>query len=89
MHSPELLLWILYEGRGVKESTELPRVHLEGDLLSVEPGASEEELRSLENLYTVHRWPNLALFFGGANSVTPEEGAGDSRRGGCSLEFSA
>ncbi len=85
----QLLLWILYEGRGVKESTELPRVHLEGDLLSAEPGVSEEELRSLENLYTVHRWPNLALFFGGANSVTPEEGAGDSRRGGCSLEFTA
>ncbi|HUV14512.1 MAG TPA: gamma-glutamyltransferase [Acidobacteriota bacterium] len=85
----QLLLWILYEGRGVEAATEFPRVHLEGDLLSAEPGVPEEELRSLENRYSVHRWPKRALFFGGANSVTPEEGAGDSRRGGCSFGSSA
>jgi gamma-glutamyltranspeptidase/glutathione hydrolase len=85
----QLLLWILCEGRGIKEATELPRIHLEGNLLSTEPGVSEEALCELEDRYEIHRWPSLALFFGGANSATPDQGAGDSRRGGWSLEFSA
>lgn len=62
-----------------------PRIHLDGNVLHAEPGVDEGELKKLEGRYDVDRWQEQNLFFGGANSVTPEKGAGDPRRSGAAI----
>jgi len=65
-----------------------PRVHLEGDMLSLEPGFSETALNALESAAPrTHLWPEKNLFFGGVHTVSVKhggifDGAGDPRRGG-------
>jgi len=65
-----------------------PRLHLEGQKLSIEAGYDAPALQALhEEMANVHAWPSTNLFFGGVHSVriTPEgefEGAGDPRRAG-------
>lgn len=70
------------------EAVAAPRLHLEGDVLSLEPPVAEATLAAL----TAH-WPRLQVwrgqnvFFGGAHSVSIDadgrlHGAGDARRGG-------
>ncbi|MFQ6615250.1 MAG: gamma-glutamyltransferase [Fidelibacterota bacterium] len=83
----QILVNHLCKGMDLEKTTKAPRVHLEGDVLHVEPGIPERELRDLENRYAVERWEQYNLFFGGANSVTPEQAMGDPRRGGVSLIF--
>jgi gamma-glutamyltranspeptidase/glutathione hydrolase len=81
----QLLINVLHRCMSVQDATNAPRVHLEGNVLSVEPGLDEKQLADLEKSYLVQRWRERNLFFGGANSVTPEGGAGDARRSGASL----
>ena len=69
------------------KAVQYPRLHLENDLLSLEPGFSEEVLNTLLNDYPAHeRWKEQSLFFGGVHAVQVDDngftGAGDSRRGG-------
>lgn len=81
----QMIVNVLCNGMEIKEATDAPRVHLEESVLHAEPGFPEETLLELENRYRLERWESQNLFFGGANSVTPQGGAGDSRRGGFSL----
>jgi gamma-glutamyltranspeptidase/glutathione hydrolase len=65
-----------------------PRVHLEGEKLSIEAGYGQDALQVLqEKIADIHTWPSQNLFFGGVHTVrvTPSgdfEGAGDPRRDG-------
>ncbi|MFQ5928544.1 MAG: gamma-glutamyltransferase family protein [Acidobacteriota bacterium] len=83
----QLLVNCLCNKMSIEEATAAPRVHLEGNVLHAEPGIPEDSLQKLESRYTVHRWDEQNPFFGGANSVTLDTGAGDSRRGGYSLRL--
>jgi gamma-glutamyltranspeptidase/glutathione hydrolase len=65
-----------------------PRIHLEGPLLSIEPGIPEPSVAALDHAVpSSHHWPEQNLFFGGVHTVSVGhgnefDGAGDPRRGG-------
>ena len=65
-----------------------PRLHLEGNHLSVEAGFEQAALDSMMEEWPDHRvWPEPNMFFGGLHAVErlPDgsfRGAGDPRRGG-------
>ena len=65
-----------------------PRIHLEGQLLSTEPGFEDGTLHALDvAVPSSHHWPEQNLFFGGVHTVSVGhgqvfDGAGDPRRGG-------
>ncbi|MCP4407580.1 MAG: gamma-glutamyltransferase [Gammaproteobacteria bacterium] len=66
-----------------------PRIHLEGNRLSVEGGFKKVEVERLIQHYPNHEvWNELNLFFGGVHSVAQDaagfSGTGDHRRGGVS-----
>ena len=42
----------------------------------------EVQLEKLADLFEIHKWEKMNLYFGGANSVTLSGGVGDPRRGG-------
>lgn len=71
-----------------RQAVEAPRVHLEGQMLSIEPGLAGETLAALTGAAPRHHlWPEKNLFFGGVHAVSvgPDgvfDGAGDPRRGG-------
>ncbi|MCZ6658135.1 MAG: gamma-glutamyltransferase [Gammaproteobacteria bacterium] len=73
-------------GDAPQASVERPRLHVEGNRLSIEPGYSEECMRALDGPFTVERWDARNLYFGGVHLVSHSgEGfstAGDPRRGG-------
>lgn len=83
----QVLINVLCNKMDISEAVEAPRLHLEGNVLDAEPGCSEDTLDLLAQRYNVQRWEEKNLYFGGANSVTPEGGHGDSRRGGSSTIF--
>lgn len=83
----QVLINALCNGLDISTAVETPRLHLEGNVLDAEPGCSEQSLQWLERRYEVQRWAEKNLYFGGANTVTPEDGHGDSRRGGNSTVF--
>lgn len=75
------------------EAVNAPRVHFEDDVVQLEGGIAPEVADRLEAAgYTVNRWPERNMFFGGAHAVAQEEtadhqsrhwvAAGDRRRGG-------
>ena len=77
-------------GMSVEQAVRAPRIHLEADLLSLEPGLPEAGLAALRETYPRHQlWDQPNLFFGGCHSLSYDgiklEGAGDPRRGGCFL----
>jgi len=80
----QMIINILCNGMDIQRATDAPRVHLEGTILHAEPGIPEDYLIKLEQRYNVQRWDQLNVFFGGVNSVTPDGGAVDPRRGGFS-----
>ena len=65
-----------------------PRLHLEGNQLSLEAGFSDAALQSLQASWPdVEHWPELNLYFGGVHAVERRadggfHAAGDPRRGG-------
>jgi len=70
-----------------EEAVVAPRIHVEGDLLSLEGGFDVPEQRALETSgLRIHRWQDRNLFFGGVHVVQRQDGfvtaAGDPRRGG-------
>lgn len=84
----QVLVNLLDFGLDLRGAVEAPRLHLEGEKLSVEAGYPPGTLRFLEaGVPQVHEWPASNLFFGGVHAVRlgPEgefEGAGDPRRDG-------
>ncbi len=71
-----------------EQAVAAPRIHLEGDMLSLEPGFSEDPWPRFESAAPkTHLWPEKNLFFGGVHTVSVKpggifDGAGDPRRGG-------
>ena len=77
-------------GMDVREAVDSPRLHVEKDLLSIEPGFPESAVNEVCASYpNHHRWAEKNLFFGGTHTVIHDgrgfSGAGDPRRGGVFL----
>jgi gamma-glutamyltranspeptidase/glutathione hydrolase len=70
-------------GMAPREAVEAPRVHWDGEQVQVEPGFPPAALEALAGRWSVNRWDDRNLYFGGVHAVAPvREGAGDPRRGG-------
>jgi gamma-glutamyltranspeptidase/glutathione hydrolase len=84
----QVLVNILDFGLPLAAAVNAPRLHLEQELLSIEPGFGQTSLSELRGtLPALHEWPALNLFFGGVHAVQMGadgqfEGAGDPRRDG-------
>lgn len=77
-------------GMNAREAVESPRLHVEQDLLSIEPGFADSAVAEVCAAYSSHnRWTEKNLFFGGTHTVIADKqgfsGAGDPRRGGVFL----
>ncbi len=64
-----------------------PRIHFEGDILSIEPGFADPAIAELgDRAGTLNTWSDKNLFFGGVHLVEHSKygfaAAGDERRGG-------
>ena len=81
----------LYDfGMEVREAVDSPRIHVEKDRLSIEPGFPAPAMEQVCAGYTGHQcWKERNLFFGGTHTVIHDgrgfSGAGDPRRGGVCL----
>ena len=84
----QVLVNMLDFDMGLEEAVIAPRLHLEGDHLSLEKGFSAEACQSLRELWPeTQQCPELNLFFGGVHAVErlangEFRAAGDPRRGG-------
>ncbi|MHA1597433.1 MAG: gamma-glutamyltransferase [Alphaproteobacteria bacterium] len=74
---------------GLEQAVESPRMHLEGELLSIENGFPQATVAALMDRFPdIKMWQERNLFFGGVHAVRFDEisgrleGFGDSRRGG-------
>lgn len=75
-------------GLEVGEAVAAPRIHVEAGIVHCEDPAAADELEAAG--YTVVRWRERNLFFGGVSAVEIREdgslaGAGDPRRGGAAV----
>jgi gamma-glutamyltranspeptidase/glutathione hydrolase len=84
----QVLVNLLEFGMTPEEAVSAPRMHLEGDMLSIEHGYADAALSALRSAAPrTHVWPEKNLFFGGVHTVSVKhggifDGAGDPRRGG-------
>jgi gamma-glutamyltranspeptidase / glutathione hydrolase len=85
----QTILGIEDHGLPAQEAVSAPRIHVEEGQVDAEPGVDGAALDLLEQAgWTVRRWSELNLFFGGAQAVArnPDTGrltgGGDPRRGG-------
>jgi gamma-glutamyltranspeptidase/glutathione hydrolase len=64
-------------------------VHWDGDVVQMEPGFGDAEVRALGKRWPVNRWPARDVYFGGVHAVAPLSGhtGADPRRGGSSAVF--
>jgi gamma-glutamyltranspeptidase/glutathione hydrolase len=81
---------LYYFGMDAREAVDSPRLHVEKDLLSIEPGFPESAVDEVCTDYPDHhRWSEKNLFFGGTHTVIHDGqgfcGAGDPRRDGIFL----
>jgi gamma-glutamyltranspeptidase/glutathione hydrolase len=86
----QVLVALLDFNLPLHEAVAAPRIHLEGGLLSIEPGLGPTALDGLLNNHPNHKlFPAQNMFFGGTHvaCVGPDgpTGAGDLRRGGISM----
>jgi gamma-glutamyltranspeptidase/glutathione hydrolase len=86
----QVLVALLDFNLPLHEAVAAPRIHLEGGLLSIEPGLDPTALDALLNNHPNHKlFPTRNMFFGGTHvaCVGPDGpiGAGDLRRGGISI----
>jgi gamma-glutamyltranspeptidase/glutathione hydrolase len=83
----QVLINIIEFEKNLHDAINLPRVHFENDLLSIESGFEPYALQPLCLQFGNHKlWQQKNLFFGGVHAVTEHhgefDGAGDQRRGG-------
>jgi len=84
----QVLVNLLDFGMPLEQAVTAPRMHLEGEMLSIEAGFPEQTLEALNSSAPRHHlWPERNLFFGGVHTVSIKhggvfDGAGDPRRGG-------
>ena len=84
----QVLVNLFEFGMTPSQAVAAPRIHLEGKLLSTEPGIPGPALAALDAAVpSSHHWPEENLFFGGVHTVSVAhgnqfDGAGDPRRGG-------
>jgi gamma-glutamyltranspeptidase/glutathione hydrolase len=85
----QTILAVVDDGQTAQEAVRRPRLHVEGDLVEAEPGVDPAALDRLEQSgWSVRRWSETNLYFGGVQAVArdPESGeltgGGDPRRGG-------
>ena len=84
----QVLVNILDYDMGLEAAVTAPRLHLEGDHLSLEAGFSEAAIQCLQDAWPgAEKWPETNLFFGGVHAVErlangEFRAAGDPRRGG-------
>jgi gamma-glutamyltranspeptidase/glutathione hydrolase len=88
----QTVLAVVDDGAGAEEAVTAPRLHVEGREVDAEPGIDPAALDDLERSgWTVRRWAERNLFFGGVQAVAPDPaggeltGAGDPRRGGAAV----
>ena len=82
----------LVDGMAVRDAVDAPRIHMEGDLLSIEGGMPAPVSEALAAAFpNVERWPDKNLFFGGVHVAGFRQdpagkrkfvAVGDARRGG-------
>ncbi len=85
----QVIVNLVDHGMTLDEAIAAPRLHVENDLLSVEPGLPAGELESLLAEWpNYHLWEAPSLFFGGVHAVEWQTsgtgGVGDLRRSGVS-----
>jgi len=85
----QTVLGVVDHGLPAQEAVSAPRIHVEQGQVDAEPGVDGAALDLLDQAgWTVRRWSELNLFFGGVQAVarTPDTGrltgGGDPRRGG-------
>jgi gamma-glutamyltranspeptidase / glutathione hydrolase len=85
----QTVLGVVDHGLPAQEAVSAPRIHVEDGQVDAEPGVEEESLERLERAgWTVRRWAEQNLFFGGVQAVARDPdtdrltGGGDPRRGG-------
>jgi gamma-glutamyltranspeptidase/glutathione hydrolase len=85
----QTVLHVIDDGMPAQEAVSAPRLHVEEGQVDAEPGVDEAALDRLDQTgWTVRRWSELNLFFGGVQAVArnPDTGrltgGGDPRRGG-------
>ena len=87
----QTILAVVDDELHAEEAVRRPRIHVEGGLVEAEPGADEDALARLEaNGWTVRRWAEQNLYFGGVQAVARDRdgelsGGGDPRRGGVAM----
>jgi gamma-glutamyltranspeptidase/glutathione hydrolase len=88
----QVVLGVVDHGLPAQEAVSAPRIHVEESDVDAEPGVDESALERLEEAgWTVRRWSELNLFFGGAQAVARNldsgelTGGGDPRRGGVAV----
>ena len=87
----QTMLAVVDEGMRAEEAVRKPRVHYEGGAVEAEPGVDPEQLDALEREgWSVERFGEVNLYFGGVQAVARDpltgelSGGGDPRRGGVS-----
>jgi gamma-glutamyltranspeptidase / glutathione hydrolase len=85
----QTVLGVVDHGLPAQEAVSAPRLHVEQRQVDAEPGMDDAALDRLEQSgWTVRRWSELNLFFGGVQAVARNPGTGhltgggDPRRGG-------
>jgi gamma-glutamyltranspeptidase / glutathione hydrolase len=85
----QTILAVVDHGLPAQDAVSSPRLHVEGMDAEAEPGVDPEALDRLERTgWTVRRWAELNLYFGGVQAVARNPrtgeltGGGDPRRGG-------
>ncbi len=85
----QTVLGVVDHGLPAQEAVSAPRIHVEQGQVDAEPGVDGAALDLLDQAgWTVRRWSELNLFFGGVQAVArnPDTGhltgGGDPRRGG-------
>jgi gamma-glutamyltranspeptidase/glutathione hydrolase len=92
----QTVLAVVDRGAHAEEAVTGPRLHVEGREVDAEPGIDPDALDELERKgWTVRRWAEQNLFFGGVQAVARDRetgelsGAGDPRRGGVAVTVEA
>ena len=83
----QVLVNIIDFDKSLHDAVNLPRIHFENELLSIEPGFDADALLPLCKKFKNYKlWQQQNLFFGGVHTVSGHngnfDGAGDRRRDG-------